>query len=85
MKEGGICIAIFGGIMILMTVGKLNSPQPNLSSTTIMQESIGGICGGLLLVALGMKMANKKQPNDPNKNSGQGSNGPPGDPPQMKT
>jgi hypothetical protein len=57
----GILISVFGGLMVLLTVidaclGKYNAPVEGG-----LQKFVGGAGGGIIILALGLALAKRKQ------------------------
>jgi len=61
MKTFGIIIAIFGGLAMLSGVSLVFLSKYNLSTTDGIQKFAGAFAGGLILAAIGLKLANKKK------------------------
>ena len=67
MKALGIVLAIFGGLMVVSGVNLIRLGKFNLSTTEGVQQFVGGAAGGVLLMALGLWLANRRTPKPPSK------------------
>jgi hypothetical protein len=62
MKALGIVISVFGGMMVLSSLNLVRLGKFDLSTSEGIQEFIGGAAFGVILVALGMWLAKRRQP-----------------------
>jgi len=62
MKALGIVVSVFGGLMVLSGINLARLGKFDLSTTEGFQKFVGGVAFGIILVAVGMVMANRKKP-----------------------
>jgi hypothetical protein len=62
MKAIGIVLAILGGGVVLVTVQGLMTGKHHFENPAATQGFVGGIAGGIILAAIGLRIANKKTP-----------------------
>jgi len=68
MKALGIVVSVFGGLMVLSGINLARLGKFDLSTTKGIQEFVGGVAFGIILVAAGMAMANRKKPSSKSAN-----------------
>jgi hypothetical protein len=66
MKPFGVFLAVFGALSIVVALANFVMGNYDLSESSGLQKFIGGLCFGILLAALGLKLANDKKPTPPN-------------------
>jgi hypothetical protein len=68
MKALGIVVSVFGGLMVLSGVNLARLGKFDLSTTAGVQQFIGGVAFGVILIAVGAVMANRKKPSSKSAN-----------------
>jgi uncharacterized membrane protein SirB2 len=61
MKILGIVVSVFGGLMVLSGINLARLGKFDLSTTAGLQQFVGGVAFGIILVAVGLAMANRKK------------------------
>jgi len=61
MKILGIVVSVFGGLMVLSCLNLARLGKFDLSTTEGLQQFVGGVAFGIILVAVGLAMANRKK------------------------
>jgi hypothetical protein len=62
MKALGIVLSVFGGLMVLSGINLVRLGKFDLSPTEGLQQFVGGVAFGIILVAVGLALANRKKP-----------------------
>jgi hypothetical protein len=57
----GIVVSVFGGLMVLSGINLARLGKFDLSTTAGMQQFVGGVAFGIILVAVGLALANRKK------------------------
>jgi len=61
MKILGIVVSVFGVLMVLSGINLVRLGKFDLSTTAGVQQFVGGVAFGIILVAVGLAMANRKE------------------------
>jgi len=61
MKILGIVVSVFGGLMVLSGINLARLGKFDLSTTDGLQQFVGGVAFGIILVAVGLAMTNRKK------------------------
>lgn len=61
MKIVRIVVSVFGGLMVLSGINLACLGKFDLSTTDGLQQFVGGLAFGIILVAVGLAMANRKK------------------------
>ncbi|MBC7815539.1 MAG: hypothetical protein IAG10_01415 [Planctomycetaceae bacterium] len=62
MKSLGIVLSVVFGLVALNTVKHAIAGKYNLSTTEGMQQLVGGTAIPIIIMAVGLKLANRKKP-----------------------